>query len=430
MMSFKCEQIRIPMSMWKEKYSDAYVWYRDSGNRVIVVIDDEWDWCRHPWSEVPRRKIIYPLLKEGACALSDIQAIGFFPLAADKSDAHKVLEEIKKWLDGIKKREFRVYFLVDVISDHSRVINSHLSEFNPEIAYQSTIAWLEKNGYPLERIRNLTYSGGDVEVLDPNTDFQKMPEALYIRDHCKKFSPRFMEFLGIGLHKDEIIDNAIQFYAKAWNEDWRPKGWDHNALEKECSDHSKALADWLGIDVNDLCNWEDGESAKALMIWVGRPDLWGSRRTIQGNVLKAAMKKLEIPLSETSFPDETLINMPCTPCFPFLVSLRSFLLRCEEKGAPVKEIQFIQNKKKCIFRLMMNLDNPEEFENRFRETFREHGKKPPNEHTFTRSLIYLVYCMTEGLPNDMGRDYIRLFTDGTENPVVQVTIEKGGFCFR
>ena len=415
MMNFKYDTIPIPVSMENGKEcSDAYVWSRDSGNLVIVVIDDDWGWCRHSSSKVPSRKEIYPLLKEGACALPELQAIGFFPLAAGTDAAHKVLKYIQNWLHKIRKQETSIYFLVDV-----RSTNDSMPKFDPEIAYESTIKWLEKARYPF---RNLTWSGSVNHPLNPQIDFQKGPEAEFIKNNCKKFSPKLMKFLGIGLHKDKIIDDAIQFYAKPWAARWDPEGWYHDELEKKCSDHSRALAGWLGIDFNNLCNWEDGQSAKSLMIWVGS-GLWGSDRPIQGNVLKAAMKKLEIPLSETSpISDEALIDMPCTPCLPFLVSLRNFLLCCKEKGAPVSEIRFIQNAENYTFRLMMELDNPEKFEKRFRETHCKHKKSPPVEHTFTRPLIYLIYCMTEGLPKNMRRDYIPLFTAGKEEQVVKVEV--------
>ena len=447
-MSFKCEQIRIPMSMWTEKYSDAYVWYRDSGNRVIVVIDDEWHWCRRPWSKVPTRKIIYPLLKEGACALSDIQAIGFFPLAADRSDAHKVLEAIKKWLDGIKKQEFRVYFLVDVVSDHSRVINSHRNEFNPEIAYRSTIEWLEKNGYPLECIRNLTYAGGDEQVLNPTRDFQKMPEALYIREHCKKFSPRFMEFLGIGLHKDEIIDNAIQFYAKAWEEDrlgcthFNATGWCHDCLQEKDSNQLKELANWLDVSPDHFCERDMQESAKALMIWKER-DLWEDppwkvrdRRRIKGKVLNAVLKKLEIR-STDSVPDDDPIVMPCVPCFPFLVSLRGLLWRCEQDKVQIEGVCFFklgEDKPQAnIFRFMLEDREVSEALARrfFGQLVPEHLVDPKDLRdpgAVTQSLKYLICCKTLESPKDNNANqeqkYINLFY-GTELPVVAVEIGAG-----
>ena len=408
-----CQEIIKRVETPAGEEASSYLYRRDSGDFVVVVIDDE---CRAAPRESEKTApdfIVLPLFREYAEAHSQIQAIGFFPLAKDKSQARIVLEHIIDWINSFGDNP-QVYFLIDVIFGYGDDTTVEAAPY--------TIKRLRRCGFQPTRIAYFTRAGVPNNEMEGEYNIISKADVASFIQNNKQFSFALRLFFRM-LHDDDVINDAIQLYAKAWEARWDPESWHHNALEKECSDHSKALADWLGIDVNDLCNWEDGESAKALMIWVG-PDLWGSRRTIQGNVLKAAMKKLEIPLSETSFPDETLINMPCTPCFPFLVSLRSFLLRCAGEDATVSEIKFIQEDDKCTLRLMINLKDPEEFENRFRETFCEYKESPRQEHTFTRTLIYLIYCKIEGIPNDTNRDYLSLFTKGTEEPVVEVTIEK------
>lgn len=394
------------------------VWQREplAGNLVIVVIDDEFDYAdKCPGTLHDPSLEVFPLLRTHVTNWDNTRAVGFFDFTIEEKEVAKDLEHIQEWINEIKDDDTEVYFFVDV-----RVGPPG----NAVVASDAYIKKLTKS-YPPDQIAYLTKSVYGHKTSKhsgfEHLDFQKGDVTDYATSHGE-LSPEFMAFLGIKLHKDDIINKAIRFYAQAWNKGWRPKGWDHDELEEVCSDHSKALADWLGIDVNDLCNWQAGESAKALMIWLGSNLLWSkSLRRIQGTVLKAVLKKLLPSTTICSIPDGP-IDMPCTPCFPLFVSLRNFLLRCEEKGALVSEIKFIQEGNRCTLRLMIKLNDPPKFEKRFRETHCEHKKSPPVEHTFTRTLIYLIYCMTEGLPDDVRRDYMRLFTDGTEEPVVEVEV--------
>jgi len=408
-----CQQIIEGVETPANEEASSYLYRRDSGDFVVVVIDDECHAAPRESKLTSADFIVLPLFREYAEAHSQIQAIGFFPLAKDKSQAQIVLEHIIDWINSFGDNP-QVYFLIDVIFGYGDGTTVEAAPY--------TIKRLRKCGFQPTRIAYFSRAGINKNEMEGEYNIISKADVASSIQNSKQFSFALRLFFRM-LHDDDVINDAIQLYAKAWEARWDPESWHHDALEKECSDHSKALADWLGIDVNDLCNWEDGESAKALMIWLSL-NLWSTDlRRIQGKVLKAVLRKLLPSTTICSIPDEP-INMPCTPCFPLLVSLRSFLLRCEEKGVPVSKIQFIQNKRKCIFRLMMNLDNPEKFENRFRETFCKYKESPLQEHTFTRTLIYLIYCKIEGIPNDTNRDYLSLFTKGTEEPVVEVTIEK------
>ena len=414
--SCKYEKIQMPELLGGDDTGYYQVWSRNQGDLVIIVIDDHCHYCCRPSDTVKAQYGIFPKLREQALTLPDTRAIGFFPLAENREGADKVLKYIQNCLDGIITPDTRVYFLIDIMSGNPE----------SEVAYQRTKSQLIQKGYPQDHIINLTMSGGVNETLDPMRDIVKVNEFLHIRDN-EAFSEQLHSFLGLGLHKDPSIDDAIQFYAKPWQANWKKVGWDHDELETKYSDHLKALAVWLedSITADDLYSWDDGESAKSLMIWLGS-ELWSDNlRSIQGEVLKAVLEKLNIPLSETCpIPDE-IIPMPCTPCFPFLVSLRSFLLCCEEQTPMVSEIRFIQGDDKYIFRLMMKcrFRDHTQFENRFRETLCKYGKKTLDEHPFTSSLRFLIHCKVYGLPNNIGREYMRLFTDGTQEPIVEVKID-------
>lgn len=407
-MSFNYEKGKSPAGL------EYCVWQREplAGNLVIVVIDDEFDYAdKYPGTLHDPSLEVFPLLRTHVTNWDDTRAIGFFDFTVNEKDAVGDLKHIQKWINEIKGDDTQVYFLVDfrVGPPGEGVLASapYIEMLTRTKLYPADqIAYLTKSPYGHDDLRHLSFQKGDV--------------ANHAINHGE-LSPEFMSFLGIKLlHEDDIINETILFYAKAWNEGWKPEGWYHDELGNKGSDHSKALADWLGICVNDLCNWEEGQSAKSLMIWIGNM-FWAESRPMKGKVLNAVLKKLLPSTTICSIPDEP-IDMPCTPCFPFFVSLRSFLLSCKEKGAPVSKIKFIQENDKCTLRLMIELNNPEKFEKRFRETHCKHKKSPPVEHTFTRPLIYLIYCMTEGVKGGMQRDYIRLFTDGTEEPVLEVEV--------
>ena len=402
------------------------VWYRGSGDFVIVVIDDECNGAKRDSHSAESDIKILCLLREEACKLPDTRAIGFFPLEKNWNTANQVLDLISEWLTQNTCKDTRIYFLVDALCGYG-VDATHETSLQTACQLATT--------YNCNHIAYLTRGADDQleAVLKDYRHFKKGDEIVHLQRG--NFSPELMPFFGMGLHDDKIIDDAIQFYAKPWATlgklgcshrkptGWYSLGWCHDCLEKKDSKQPKALAKWLSkVSSCDLCDWEEGESAKCLMIWIGCK-LWERNlRRIQGNVLKVALEKFEIPLSATcSIPDEP-ITMPCTPCFPFLVSLRSFLLRCKEKKPEVSEVQFIQENHDYIFRLMMKFRDHTQFEHRFRETLCTDGKEFSAVHTFTRSLRYLIHCKTEELESDYGREYMRLFTDGTEKPVFQVEI--------
>ena len=410
--------------------TDVYrhVWQRVRGNLVIVVIDDELVYADPEIEDITGLRddqAFLPMLRDRTRELLDTKAIGFFPLAADRDGTKKVLNHIKGWIDEISTYDTRVCFLVDAVHGEGGGANTTAARYIKEV--------LPDNYH----MRYVTRGGVGGEISLSDEDFSKAVEYLYFNENDEACSPKLMSFLGIGLHKDEIINDAIQFYAKAWKTSWQPKGWVHDYLEgrNRHSLHLQALADWLGdsVSIDDLVsnNTDQTESAKSLMIW-HEADLWEEenppwrardRRSIKGKVLNAVLKKLGIPLSKTNpILDEGLITMPCVPCFPFLVSLRGFLWRCEEEEEEisVSELCFFQLGEKPqvnVFRLVLPLRNPVMLAKKF------FGIGEKRAGAFTNSLRDLTCCRTDGL---MGHgDYMPLFTNGTESPVVAVEIAPG-----
>ena len=407
-----------------------HVWQRDAGNLVVVVIDDELQFADpdiNDLSYLQNDQACLPMLRDQTLEWSYTRAIGFFPLAENPDKGNEVLEYIKRWLDTvINPPDTRVYFLVDIVHGVGQSSNIGTSQ-------HVTDQLIEKYSHNPDHIRYITRGGGGPNAPISEENFDKGIEYSYFKRNGK-VSQKILSFFGIGSHTDGIISHAIQFYAKAWELNWNPQGWAHDYLQgnNRNSPHLQALAEWLGdsVSIDDLVsnNTVQTESAKSLMIW-HEEDLWNKenppwkardRRRIKGKVLNAVLRKLGIPLSKTNpIPDEGLITMPCVPCFPFLVSLRGFLWRCEEEEEEisVSEMCFFQlgeNPQVNIFRLVLPLRNPVELAQKF------FGIGEERAGAFTNSLRNLTCCRTEGL--DGTGDYMSLFTNGTEAPVVAVEI--------
>ena len=388
-----------------------YVWEQDMeadiGNLVIVVIDDEWDWSEgDPASLNPDEAVLAQLCYQ-ACKMPDVRGIGFFPLPPIPEDVPIILEFVQQWLDCIASSDTRIYFLVDVLYGLG---NFGAANFfvegltTPPYSYpQDNIAYLTKAG-----------PGRDDYLREGHKCFEKAKQAFYAQKNGK-FHPELLAFLGKGWHEDKFIDDAIQLYAQAWEARWTVKGWKHECFEDKGSDQLRLLTAWLDISIDALYFSPDkGESAKSLMIWdedcpwESAPGRVVGRRAIQGKVLNAVLKKLEIPFDPIL--DEEFIAMPCVPCFPFLVSLRSVLWRCEKEGAPVKEMHFFEIYPHFnVFRLKLPLRNHHRLERKFSGTERQ--------GYFTKSLIDLTHCRTHELTKEskgIGKKYIHLFAEGTD----------------
>ena len=401
--------------------STNFVWEpRKKRNLVIVVVDDE---CRFAEQDSGVTKVLeeaaLPLLREQACGWSETRAIGFFRLLATPEDANKMLVFIEDWLREIIDQDTRVYFLVDAL---------YGPDGDPTPAIH-TINELTKS-YSRDHIAYLTKAGNVPAVgLLPNyIKFEKGTEATYAQTHGV-LSPEFLAFFGKDWHEDEIVDEAIQFYAQAWEAHWKVKKWQEDCLKDKTSDQLRVLAAWLGLPIDALYKSPDkGESAKSLMIWKedslwesppGRP---GERRKIKGKVLKAVLARLGIPFIDPiqfpptdPIPDEEFITMPCVPCFPFLVSLRSFLWHCEKEVGAVNTVSFFQSPNLNGFCLTLPLENP-------------HGLG----EEFRQSVSDLRFCKAHGLTTGTGleymslftKEYMSLFTCGTETSIVNVVISE------
>lgn len=416
-----------------------HIWQRNAGNLVIVVIDDELHYAA-PDIEISistrNEQLFLHRFRQEALKWPDTQAIGFFPLPSDIHVADEVLALIEKWLGEFVNLDSRLCFLVDIISETSG---------EPNILTAPHIKGMLVQKYDRAHIRYMT-RGGAFDLDLTNDDFLKSEEYNHFENHGQ-LSPKLLSFFGKGkLHEDKRIDDAIHFYAKPWEAGLldcthpNSPGWCHNCLEDQNSEQVKALADWLkradcSISPEDLIDGSsdgDGpESAKSLMIWKrnnDRNDLWDSppwrsrdRRSVRGKVLNAVLSMLNIQLIDP-IPSEESIIPPCVPCFPFFVSLRSFLWHLQDLNKrPVEKVCFFklgEMPQVNIFRLVLQQEDKEA---PYRLAKRLFGMWMPNGEdpgVSTRSLINLVHCRTDGLTGGKSGDYMSLFKEGTELPVV------------
>ena len=388
-----------------------YVWEQDTkadiGNLVIVVIDDEWKWSEGDPDSLNPDEAVLAQLRYQSCEIPDVRGIGFFPLPPIKEDVPIILEFVQQWLDCMVSSDTRVYFLVDAL--YGPASDNNFEAANCVIDNLTT----SPNVYPEDDIEDnigyLTKAGPGIgtHLRDGYKRFEKTSQAFYAQKHGR-FRPNLMSFLGKGWHKDRFIDNAIQLYAQAWEARWTVKGWKHKCFEDKVSDQLRSLAAWLDISIDALYfSPDEGESAKSLMIW-DADCLWESapgrasgRRPIQGKVLNAVLNKLGIPFDPV--PNEEFIAMPCVPCFPFLVSLRSVLWRCKKEGSPVEKMDFSRTNSLNVFSLTLPLASP-----------------PRLGLDFDNSLKSLSYCKTGDLTDSREKDYMCLFTDGPGRQVVRI----------
>ena len=440
-MKFKFEELQLKNV---KSARSNYVWQRKTGNLVIVVIDDECGRVKGDRDSLDTVESSLAQLRYQSCRWSDTRAIGFFRLTETEKEAEEVLELIQKWLCCITTPDTRVYFLVDAVFGAIGGANVRASSYLVKNLVKKMTALDVKINK--DRIAYLTIAGHGAPLKSGYDIFEKGKHANYAKKY-NKLHPDLMSFFGKGRYEDEIVNEAILFYARAWEENWAEEGWDHDWLEDARHDQLRALAKWLKVThIINALSVKRGESAKSLMIWKGK-DLWedppwkvSDRRPIQGKVLNAVLKKLDIPLL---VPANDFITPPCVPCFPFLVSLRNFLYHCKEKEeAEVYKIHFRQQGKNpqiSSLSLMLRLKDFSSLEKKFS------GWK--RKGAFANSLIDLTRCKTVKKGELSGwhqvkrvqtifadcwhwlirksreEDYMRLF-NGTKYPVLKVEFYK------
>lgn len=148
-------------------------------------------------------------------------------------------------------------------------------------------------------------------------------------EHCITMEPtdikdKLVQWVDILFsHRDELISDAIEFYSRPWTDECA-NPWPHGNEDDDTYPHRKKLAEWLGADGVDI------DSYKALLIYSSDPlkqcidnkikdgytKYWGY--TINGLVLKAFFKKLEVSVS---IDDSCEYGLPMNPGISFLLGI-------------------------------------------------------------------------------------------------------------
>ena len=169
-----------------------YVWHRDTGNLVVVVIDDQCGLALANLEDVAiLDETILPILREHACSWEDTRAIGFFRLMARETHAEEVLEFIQEWLNKINRgADTRVCFLVDALYGEEGVSTGARCTINTLTNTYS---------YPKHNIAYLTKGtiAALAELPSGYAIFLKGNEADWAQRH-DELSPELMSFFGFG----------------------------------------------------------------------------------------------------------------------------------------------------------------------------------------------------------------------------------------
>ena len=170
--------------------TEHYVWQRDTGNLLIVVIDDQCGIARANPEEVTiLDETILPLLREYACSWEDTRAIGFFRLMGSEPGAKQVLDFIREWLSEVTTPNIQEYFLVDALYGSGVAVGT-----------TSTIIGLSEL-YPHDHTNRIAYlTKGTSSILGGLPTgykiFLKGNEADWAQRH-NALSPELMSFFGL-----------------------------------------------------------------------------------------------------------------------------------------------------------------------------------------------------------------------------------------
>ena len=184
------------------------IWQRNSGELVIVVIDDEFFRADGDPDSFDPDEASLAQLRHQVSKWQDAKAIGFFPLPPIKEDVPKVWDFIQEWLGEIATPDSRIYFFVDALygppTDRSFETSNYFVKLMTSgyVPSKEHIAYLTKAGPGLED-----------DLLPGYVCFEKAAHAFHAQ-RKDKLMPKFMSFLSEGPHEDEIINDALEITAK------------------------------------------------------------------------------------------------------------------------------------------------------------------------------------------------------------------------
>ncbi|MUG96967.1 hypothetical protein F7734_33370 [Scytonema sp. UIC 10036] len=245
----------------------GYVWKQDSGQKVIVVVDD----CfKLAVSDNPPNAHGYGLkvIFDKVSLLNDTLGIGFFdlPQSCQKQDIELIVDAIKSWIDELKDRNIKLYLLVDYFHGLQTLESkAHGLEF---VNY-----WQEHRPLPTEKIAHLSIGGADLRNPHKLECFQKT----HIHD-CKqdyKLLPEeFLNWLDVDEHP----------LCRLWrySDRWFSSDSDTVLVKHNFSEVSQFLYDTTDSDNTFLAAEYKRKISAAL--GVNLPDTWWDNEESANNI--------------------------------------------------------------------------------------------------------------------------------------------------
>jgi hypothetical protein len=310
----------------------------------------------------------------------------------------------------------------------------------------------QRHNIPIKRRRFYTRIQGMVFDIGKNVIGDLDEKADFLSTSSESKSTICGWFDSLLIHPDPVIADAISFFGRPWSEEWEEMRWTHDGFDSKKHLQAHAFTNWLQVDLEALWpnNVYKGESGKCALMWPGEKVMWGgwdeayshrNGRLIQGRILNALLRKLGIHLEEP-LPEQEWFRMPCDPCLPFLVSLRSFLWELARNGPPADYVRLRRypGDSQCdVYLLTVGLAQNGGQAWGLMERFFEilpsmklilkgmSVVKEPDAHPVARALVKMMFGITSSLSQEVITNYVdeechylHSFANGPGRPVVAI----------
>ena len=214
-----------------EDRNKSLVWRRDSGSRVIIVIDDDFLQVLNAKPITAHAQGLRPIF-EYMSRLPDTRAVGYFLLPGNEEDMEEELyPNIRAWLDEVGGTQ-RLYFLIDVffgydVSDERSAFGVNVLNYLKPLFAGAQFAYLNTAGAP-------------EELMDPDCPITSIPKNQVAQEFRRVPStlPKILlEYLDV-----DSQPTASTIDAQRWRRLRRKAAGACRLIDEEAKLHSKADA--------------------------------------------------------------------------------------------------------------------------------------------------------------------------------------------
>lgn len=214
-----------------EDRDKSLVWGRDSGNRVIVIIDDDFRQVLNAKPVTAHAQGLRPIF-EYMSRLPDTRAVGYFYLPGDEDDMREELyPNIQAWLGEVGGTQ-QLYFLIDVFFGYD--VSDERSAFGV------TVLNYLKPLFPEAQFAYLNTAGAPEELMDPDFPITSIPKnqvAQEFRRVPSTLPKLLLEYLDI-----DPRPTASTIDAQRWRRLRRKAAGVCRLIDEEAKLHSEADA--------------------------------------------------------------------------------------------------------------------------------------------------------------------------------------------